>query len=129
MSAAKVWISKAVFIFFCFVFGEFFFYFKQQIKVKVLHFCVASHTQLITCGVRMGAVEPSMLIFYHVRSDGGSESRCTDHLDFWSKLPEDKSLEEFERFAEARWKQISRYFYVSIMNSVLLLQKYCTFSK
>lgn len=104
VSAAEVWLSKAVFYFLFVLFFRVIF-FKQQIKVKVLHFCVASHTQLITCGVRMGAVEPSVLIFYHVCSDGGSESRCTDHLDFWSTLPEDKSLEEFERFAEARWKK------------------------
>lgn len=121
---SAAWCLAFTSCFFCF--GRVFFWTANQGQ-SVAFLCYFTNTA-DNLWREDGSWSPTrLLIFYHVRSDGGSESRCTDHLDLWSKLPEDKSLKEFEWFTEASWKPISRYFHVSILDSVLILKHYCTF--
>lgn len=90
----QCWISRAACFFFpLFVFVEFCFAVLTANQGQSVAFlrCFTDTTDNLWSEAGSCAAPARLLIFYHVCSDGGSESRCTDHLDFWSKPPEDKS--------------------------------------
>lgn len=52
------------------------------------------------------AATPHLLIFYHVCSVGGLESRYTGRLDFWSKLSEGQICKRISKVRQSQFPDI-----------------------
>lgn len=52
------------------------------------------------------AATPHLLIFYHVRSVSGLESRYTGRLDFWSKLSEGQIRKRISKVCQSQFPDI-----------------------